>query len=120
MRVGSDTPVNPTGFAATNVNLGTNDNPESLKKTLQDPNASMPDTMAALAKLYQMDGMKVANGTASDEEKDRHKLNDALRSGRLSDSERDQFASQLGMSADRMVEVQKQFGYKMGENGSGI
>lgn len=43
----------------------------------------MPDTMEALTKLYQLDGKKVADGTASEEEKTRHRLNDDLRSGRL-------------------------------------
>lgn len=110
MRVNDTLSANSTAAMSTVVRPNKDDNPESLKKTFQDPNASMPDTMQALAKLYQLDGKKVADGSASDEEVNRHRLNEGLREGRLSDSERDQFASQLGMSAERMAEVQKQFG----------
>ena len=85
------------------------DNAESLKKTLQDPNTSMPDTMNALGKLYQMYGGKVADGSASEDEKTQFNLIDALRSGNIPDSDRDQLATHLGMSTERLAEVQKQF-----------
>lgn len=85
-------------------------NPESLKKTLQDPKASLPDTMQALGHLYLLDAKKAADGDASEEEKNRLRLNEAVRSGQSSESDRAQLASLLGMSAERMEEVHKQFG----------
>lgn len=121
MKVSNPNSTNSTGNEGNSITLGKDDNPESLKKTLQDPNTSMPDTMQTLAKLFQLDGKKVAAGDASEEEMNRYKLNEGLRQGNLSDSERDQFASLLGMSPERMAEVQKQFGIGRGENtGDGL
>lgn len=96
-------------ISSSSINVLPNDTMESLKKTLQDPNTSLPDTMEALGKMYQMTSMNIKQGSASDDEKSLYGQIEALRSGNMPDADRDQLASQLGMSPDRMAEVAKQF-----------
>jgi len=100
---------NQVQFIGNTVGPRPNDTIESLKKTLQDPNTSMPDTIDALARMYQMTSKKVKDGSASDDEKFLYDQLGALRSGNMPDADRDQLASKLGMSTDRMAEVAKQF-----------
>lgn len=91
------------------IQVKEDDNRENLKKTLQDPNTSTQDTLNALGKLYQMNGAKVVDGTASDEEKNEHQLIDSLRSGNISGPDREKLTSQLGISAERLAEVEKHY-----------
>ncbi|WP_151636029.1 hypothetical protein [Noviherbaspirillum aerium] len=91
------------------IQTGADDNRENLKKTLQDPNTSTQETQNALGKLYQQNGMKIEKGNASEDEKNEYQLIDNLRSGNLSGSDREQFNSQLGINAERLAEVEKQF-----------
>lgn len=91
------------------IKVAKNQDTEPMKQTLRDPNASIDDTMKALGELYLSYGTKIADGTASDDEKKQHKLIEDLRGNRISDSDRDQLQGRLSMFRERMAEVQKQF-----------
>lgn len=105
-----------TGDNRNNTTPGKDDTPESLKKHLQDLNISLPDAMQVLAKLFTLDSKKVADGNASEEELNRFRLTQSLRDGSLSDSDREQLASLLGMPERYLEKVQQQF---VGTRGSG-
>jgi hypothetical protein len=107
--------ISALSFGGNGVRPEANDNLESLKKTLQNPNTSTPEAMTALAKLYQLDGMKVADGTASYDEKNRYTLIEKLRSGNSTETDREQLASNLGMTNERLEEVHKRFQPKESE-----
>lgn len=108
MRVANNTTssVNPENG---DPKTGADDSRENLKKTLQDPNTSTPDAMTALHKLFMLDSKKMAAGNASEEEANEYRLIEQLRSGKISEADSEALGSQLGISQERLAELNKQF-----------